>query len=99
MSNNIPFSLLSHQVPPMPSSTRWADILRWMVIVMDPDDSRLSFIASLLSHSLKYGGLSEKQSAAATKIYDRIVEAFEDGILVCQNSVGKTEGHSDRTIN
>ena len=81
-----PFSLLAHQVPEYPENAGWGDVLRWMICVMDPCDQRLAFIAGCLSHFLKFGGLTLKQSKACRKILVRIAEDFNAGILVCQNS-------------
>lgn len=38
--------------------------LKWMVAVMDRDDKSLHFVASVLSSCCKYGGLTERYSAA-----------------------------------
>lgn len=79
-----PFRLETWQVPEPPKSKAWACHLRWMVAVMDADDSSLHFIASCLSHCVKNGGLSEKQERAVTKCLDRIMSAYNAEILECQ---------------
>jgi hypothetical protein len=80
------FALLSYQVPSPPEKSReWSDVLRWMICVMDPADTRLSFIAGCLSHALKNGGLTKAQADACNKIYARVIGDFGRGILVCQN--------------
>ena len=82
------FSLIDYQVPSPPTHTReWADVLRWMICVMDPADTRLAFVAGCLSYSLKHGGLSAAQADACNKIYARIISDHKAGILVCQNTV------------
>lgn len=85
--NDTPFTLEYHQVPAPPyGSKSWADWLRWLIVVMNPDDPQLHFAASLLSHSLKTGGLSEKQAAAANRTIQRVHDAFEAVDLLCLKS-------------
>ena len=102
MTSNSPFSLTSDCVPSPPVSTQWADVLRWLVMVMDPQDTRLSFIAGLLSHTLKHGGLTDRQSAAGNKIWHAIQADFRASILVCQNTqpvMATTNPDNIRTLN
>ena len=85
MSNT--FTLECHQVPaPPPTAALWADWLRWLVVVMNPDDPQLHFAASLLSHALKAGGLSEKQANAGNRMIERILAAYSAGDLRCMKA-------------
>lgn len=79
-----PFTLERHQVPQPPIvSTSWFDWLRWLVVVMNPDDPQFHFIASLLSHAARYGALTENQAGAANRAIDRVFTAYEAGDLLC----------------
>lgn len=60
------------------------DVMKWMVSVMDRDDKSLHFVASVLSHFLKTGGLSEKQAEALGKRYAIVLDQFENGSLNIQ---------------
>lgn len=80
------FSLFSHQVPSPPKSLAWVDILKLVVCVMDPDDTRLGFAAGCLSQAAKHSGLTEKQAKACQKIYERMLSDYRQQILVCQNN-------------
>jgi len=62
--------------PPIPSSTAWVDVLHWCVRVMDVDDPDLGFAASILSHAIKFDGLSEKQARYAQRIFDRLATLY-----------------------
>jgi hypothetical protein len=87
MTASLPWALLDWQVPDPPSSQVWTDHLRWLVAVMDHDDSDLAFIASLLSYALKFDGLTEKQAAPANKILARVRRMWrEDRLSVQQPS-------------
>lgn len=80
-----PFTLQSYQVPDFPESTIWTDQLRWLIMVMDPDDKQLPFIASCLAYSFKNNGLTEKQAVVCNKILQRVCARFESETLLCQN--------------
>lgn len=78
------FTLTNQQVPQPPiMSDDWADLLRWMIVVMNPDDPQLPFAASLLADALKKGALTERQSAAADRLMIRILGAYVAGDLLC----------------
>ncbi|MDB6178985.1 hypothetical protein PAF17_15950 [Paracoccus sp. Z330] len=78
------FTLERHQVPEPPhESALWPDWLRWLVVVMNPDDPQLHFAASLLSHALKTGSLSQKQAAAGNRMLNRVFASFQEGDLLC----------------
>jgi hypothetical protein len=81
------FTLTASETPDPPESTLWADLLRWMVCVMDPDDTRLAFVAGCLSHAMRNdNGLSGKQATACQAILDRLCTDWAEGVLVCQNT-------------
>jgi hypothetical protein len=84
MTASPPWALIDWQVPDPPSSQVWADHLRWLVAVMDHDDSDLAFIASLLSHALKFEGLTESQAAPANKILARVRRMWREDRLSAQ---------------
>lgn len=78
------FTLSRHQVPQPPiMSDSWADLLRWLVVVMNPDDPQLPFAASLLADTLKKGVLTERQADAADRLMIRILDAYVNGDLLC----------------
>ena len=79
-----PFRLKPHQVPELPVSSYYRDLLRWCVMVMDDDDPQLDFAASMLSRAVKEGTLTKKQSTWADKIVDLVTRAYEQGRLECQ---------------
>lgn len=79
------WSLYDIETPQPPDSVRWADVLRWLVCVMDPDDKSLSYVASCLSHALQFNGLSDKQHIVCAKISDRVRASYDAGTLLCQN--------------
>lgn len=39
---------------------------------MDASDPDMAFVASILSHAVKFGGLTEKQAKYATRAADRL---------------------------
>ena len=82
------FTLNEDQVPEPPNSTSWADSLRWMLIVMDPDDTRMSFIASCFSQCLQNGFLTQKQHKVCLRMLYSIRDDYLRGILLCQNVPG-----------
>ena len=86
MSNSdLSFSLGVGQVPSPPSlPTKWVNVLRWMVCVADYDDPALAFIAGAFSHALKYSCLTEKQETVVWRHYERILNSYDAGTLVCQ---------------
>ena len=81
------FTLTCDEVPDPPKSSLWADLLRWMVCVMDPADKRIAFVAGCLSSAIQKDGLTEKQAAACAAILSTVCQAWSDGILVCQNTM------------
>lgn len=81
------FTLNRHQVPQPPEgSDKWSDWLRWLVMVMNPDDPQLHFIASLLHYSVQNGGLTERQAKAASRALSRVYDAFSIGDLLCMKT-------------
>lgn len=100
--SEVTFSLNADQVPEPPDSTLWTDVLRWAVMVMDPADSRLAFMCSVLSQAIEKDGLSDKQSKACKRIMGTIRKDYAAGILVCQNTMPTDlpdEMSGKRTIN
>ena len=61
---------------------------------MDIDDPDLGFTASILSHALKFGGLSEKQARYGQRIYDRLRELYLRNQLPAQIVAGDLAGMS-----
>jgi hypothetical protein len=51
---------------------------------MDHDDPDLGFVASLLSHAVRGGGLTERQQPYATKVIDRIRKMWAEERLRAQ---------------
>ena len=83
----ITFGLNENQVPEPSESNQWVDTLRWLICVMDNDDTSLGFIAGIFAHALKNEGyLTEKQSKIGNKIYRRVHRAYMEEILECQNT-------------
>lgn len=81
---NNSFSLKLYEVPVPPESKDWVDHLRWMICVMDYDDTSLPFVAGLLAHCYQNGALSHKQDMVARKIINRVRDMYFTGVLYCQ---------------
>lgn len=81
------FTLFCDEVPEPPESGLWVDLLRWVICVMDPSDTRLAFVAGCLAQVARTGGLSQKQADACKAILNSICKAWSEGVLVCQNTV------------
>lgn len=86
MTELTPFRLHWNEVPDPPKSKAWACHLRWCIAVMDDDDDDMGFVASLLAHTCKSGGLTHKQARYAQRILDRIAAHHSGGYLDCQQS-------------
>ena len=95
MSHIPTFTLSCDEVPDPPKSALWADLLRWMVCVMDPADKRIGFVARCLSSAVKNDGLTEKQAAACSAILSTVCQAWSDGILVCQNTISASDDDAE----
>ncbi len=80
------FGLTASQVPDVPASTRWVDMLRWCVCDVDCDDYDLGFLASLLSYALRHGGLTERQERYAQKIVNRVHTTWSENRLQAQRA-------------
>lgn len=78
------YALEPHQVPNFPVSDRWVDHLRWCLAVMDANDDDIAFAASLLSHAINNGGLTEKQVKYATRTVKRVQALWLAEQLRCQ---------------
>lgn len=79
------FTLTCDQVPDFPSSTLWADQLRWAICVCDPDETiRLKFLAGCLAYAIENDGLTKAQATAASDIIRKIRKAWAEGSLLCQ---------------
>jgi len=83
-------SLAHFDLSPPSSAADAGDVMKWMVSVMDRDDKSLHFVASVLSHFLKTGGLSEKQAEALEKRYAIVLDQFEKGVLNIQTGKAST---------
>lgn len=71
--------------PPAGDSLPAYDVCIWLLRVMDKGDRSVSFVASLLHHLLRYGGvLTDKQADALATIFDRVRQQFEDNRLQLQ---------------
>lgn len=71
-------------VPPRPSKSKWEHQLRWLIAVMDDDDSSIQFVASCLSHCIKNDGLTQRQAQACQRILDRVSDMWMRSVLDCQ---------------
>jgi hypothetical protein len=68
-----------------PGGSSWIECLRWLISVMNLDDRSLTF-AGCFRHALEHeGALSGKQHAACHKVFERIVDRWEQGTLDCQH--------------
>lgn len=74
-----------HDVPSPPTSSLWDDLLRWTVFVINKDDPQRQFAASCLMWAIKSGGLTDKQSAACSKMVSRIMALYDANALDCQS--------------
>ena len=75
------FGLPAEHIPAHPRCEHWACHLRWLLMVMDPDDSSLAFVAGVLVHALNRGGISEKQALAIKRVMSRMDARAADGDL------------------
>lgn len=68
----------------------WPSLLRWLLAVLDEDDTRISFISGCLSFVTRQGsdGLSERQMVGCKKIFDNVCQDFDTYQLDCL--VGET---------
>lgn len=75
---------------PPPDDADALDVLKWMISVMDREDRSLMFVASILASRVEWRGLTEKQAASASRVYDRIRDLFDRGLLEIQGGGGRT---------
>lgn len=83
--SNLTFGLMYFQVPEPPTNKNEADELRWLVMVMDPTDPELSFVAGVLGFVLARGGITSKQWGRLQFCFDRVVRAYGIEALRCQS--------------
>lgn len=69
---------------PPPAGTPAVEVMKWMISVMDANDTSLMFVASVLAQSIKWGGMTERQEAGIVRIYERVLDAFDRGVLAIQ---------------
>lgn len=84
-------------IPKPPASEEFHHLLRWCIAVMNEDDPQFAFCASLLSHAVKFSGLTERQAYAGNKMINRIIESYGAGTLDMQ--MVKQEAASKSAIN
>ncbi|MBD8906540.1 hypothetical protein [Methylorubrum zatmanii] len=84
------YCLHPSQVPDFPRTRAWIDQLRWCVAVMDANDRDLGFAASLLSHAVDRGGLTDKQFRYASRLVERVHALWLADVLVCQRRPSET---------
>jgi hypothetical protein len=77
---------------PPPVEADALDMLKWMVAVMDRDDRSLMFVASLLTQCIEWNGLTEKQAAAGSRVYERVLSLFDRGLLAIQGGRVEDDG-------
>ena len=89
------FGLTGDRVPDPPDGDKWADILRWLICVMDADDKSFAFVAGVFAHCLKNGGyVTERQSRAANRIWKRVFEEWQSDVLDCQHATSPGAGQA-----
>lgn len=86
------FTLTSDQVPGVTLSDSWVDVLRWCICIMDPNDTRMAFVAGCLSRAAKGQNLTDRQAEACNAILMSLMRDMAAGILVCQNTPPDTDG-------
>lgn len=59
-------------------------VMKWLITVMNKNDKGLMFVASVLSHCIKYGGLTERQAEGVEKIFVNRLDQFNRGVLEFQ---------------
>lgn len=59
----------------------WIKSLKWMIAVMDEDDSFLELIVGILAQAIKFDGLSPKQEAICVKTLARLKDSYTHGRL------------------
>jgi len=79
------FQLKSFQVPEYPEGETYADLLRWLICVMDHDDPQFGFVCGCLSYCCKFGGLTSDQAEAIGRVRDRVCSRWEKEQLLCQS--------------
>lgn len=81
-----------HQVPDPPESRKWVEALRWLITVMDDDDSSLAFVSGVLSYGLKNDNMiTQPQAEAAQDVLNRVCRDHRAGRLDCQQSPPSVE--------
>lgn len=86
-----PFTLTMDQVPDPPESANWSCLLRWLIVVMDPADHRLPFIAAMYVSCLRSGGLSQPQAEACNMVLQDTSTAWAEHRLLCQRTAPDLE--------
>lgn len=72
--------------PPIPDDDAdWDVVLRWMLAVMDDDDSSLQFVSGCLSQFYKFEGLSSRQAVGCSRVYERVRQDYEHMQLSCHD--------------
>jgi hypothetical protein len=59
----------------------WIKSLKWMIAVMDEDDSYLELIVGILGQAIKFDGLTPKQEATCARTLSRLKESYQHGRL------------------
>lgn len=83
--------------PPKPEAAP-LEVMKWMIAVMDIDDKSLMFTASVLAQAIKWNGLTPKQAEGISRVYGRVMDQFDRGILAIQGGGLAEEEGTPRNV-
>lgn len=99
MSNAFTYCLYSDEVPEPAEGLLWFNTLRWLMAVMNNDDTSLGFAAGCLSYLAREGGLTDRQAQACKKIKKRVLYDYQAGVLDCQlNEPNPCDTHCETDV-
>jgi hypothetical protein len=85
------FLFPSGVVPAFPAEATVQTACRWLLAVMDGNDSSRRFVASVMIYEIDRGYLTEKQMAALRGIAEKIIKKWAEGVLEAQGATPAAE--------
>ena len=68
-----------------PEGVDWFSRLRWLLRVMNDEDTSLRFTSSVLAYGMKNSELTPSQLSKVDAIYRRVLADYEDEVLDYQS--------------